>query len=292
MNKQTLRAAGANVAVNLGLTILKLFAGIFGNSSALISDAIHSGADVLSAAIAALGVKLAQNGPDEKHRYGHGSFESIASLFLSIILLCAGLTIGYNGISEIISGNYGGTPSMLALIAAIISAIVKAIMCHALHIAAKKSGSPALKAEVWHLRTDILASVGCLLGIAGARFGLFALDSIAAIIVSLMVLRVAVSIMKDSINKLTDSSCDKETLQKLEQVIINSENNIESIELKTRLSGSSIFVDAVLCADRNLMLKDIDIMRQQVHKVLESSFPNITHCTICFIPVDKEENRD
>lgn len=292
MDKQTLRIAGANVAVNLGLTIFKLFAGIFGNSSALISDAVHSGADVLSAAIAALGVRLAQNGPDEKHRYGHGSFESIASLFLSIILLFAGVTIGYSGIKEIVTGNYGGTPTMLALIAAIVSIFVKAIMCYALNCAAKNSGSLALKAEVWHLRTDVLASIGCLLGIVGARFGVYALDSIAAIIVSLLVLKVALSIMKDSIGKLTDRSCDIDTLQKLEELILYEDDSVQIRELKTRISGSSIYLDGVLCTEGSLTVKDVDKIRQEIHKKLKDSYPDITGCTLCFIPVDKDEIRD
>ncbi len=292
MNKQTLRIAGLNVAVNLGLTIFKMFAGIVGNSSALISDAVHSGADVLSASVATLGVKLSQNGPDEKHRYGHESFESIASLFLSIILLCAGLTIGYNGVSEIITGDYGGTPTALALIAAIVSAFVKAIMCHFLHRTAKKSGSLALKAEAWHLQTDVLASIGCLFGIIGARVGFYAFDSIAAIIVSLFVLRVAFSIMRDSINKITDRSCDSDTVQKVEELIVNIDGVLEISELKTRISGSKICVDIVLCADSDLTLEEADIIRQRIHTALEINFPNITHCMICLIPVDKGENRD
>lgn len=295
MNKQTLRIAGVNVAVNLGLTVFKFLAGIFGNSSALISEAVHSGADVLSASIAMLGVRLSQNGPDEKHRYGHESFESVASIFLSIILLCAGAAIGYNGVVEIITGSYGGSPTLLALIAAILSVFVKGIMCHALHRTAKKSGSLALKAEVWHLRTDVLASIGCLLGIIGARFGLYALDSVAAIIVSLLVLKVGCSIMADGIGKITDHSCDSDTVQRIEQLIMEEAGVMEIIELKTRISGSAICVDTVLGTDGSQTLDNVETTRQQVHTLLKNTFPKITNCTVCLVPVtpvDKAANRD
>lgn len=295
MNKHPLRIAGINVATNLGLTIFKLIAGIFGNSSALISDGVHSGADILSASIAMLGVRLSQNGPDKKHRYGHESFESIASIFLSIILMCAGAAIGYNGISDIITGSYGGSPTLLALIAAIISILVKAIMCHALHITAKRIDSLALKAEVWHLRTDVFASIGCLLGIIGARFGLYALDSIAAIVVSLMVLKVAFSIMRDSIRKITDQSCDGDTVQNMEQLIMSESEVLEINEFKTRIVGSSICVDAVLSVDGSKTLNETDKIRQRIHMSLKNSYPKITHCMVCLVPcttVDKDDIRD
>lgn len=295
MKKQTLRVAGANVAVNLGLTVFKFLSGIFGNSSALISEAVHSGADVLSASIAMLGVRLAQNGPDEKHKYGHESFESIASIFLSIILICAGAAIGYNGISDIITGNYGGSPTLLALIAAIISVIVKGVMCHALHLEAKRSGSLALKAEVWHLRTDVLASLGCLLGIIGARFGLYAFDSIAAIIVSLLVLKVGFSIMRDSISKITDQSCDSETISSIEKLIMEESEVLEITELKTRIIGTAICVDAFFSIDGSKSLEEADTIRQQIHTSLKNKFPKITHCMLCPVPVtavDKDTNRD
>jgi len=292
MKKQTLRTAAANVAVNLGLTVLKLLAGFLGNSSSLISDGVHSGADVLSSVIAMLGVRLSQNGPDEKHQYGHESFECIASMFLSIILLCAGIAIGYNAVLDIISGGDGSTPSLLALIAAIISIIAKTVMCYILHRAAKKSGSLALKAEVWHLRTDVLASSGCLLGIIGARFGLYFLDPAAAIIVSLLVIRVGFSIMRDSINKITDHSCDADIITSMEQVIRSASDDMELVEFKTRISGSAICADVVLCTDGKRTIGETDIAREQLYTLLKESFSELTCCTVCIVPIDKDSNRD
>lgn len=294
MNKQPLRIAVVNVAINLGLTIFKLLAGIFGNSSALISEAIHSGADVLSAAIAMLGVKLAQNGPDEKHRYGHESFESIASIFLSIILLLAGVVIGYNAIIEIATSSYGSAPNIIALIAAIISALIKAIMCHALNIIAEKTGSPALKAEAWHLRTDIFSSIGCLLGIIGTRFGLYYLDPIAAVIVSLLILKVAFSIMHDGIGKITDQSCDRTTIHSMMTLIADNFDSVEILEFKTRIHGRSVDIDITLGIDGKLTIDTGEAVRHQMLSTLTKAFPQISNCTICLAPaiVDKAANRD
>ena len=222
LEKIAVKTSIVTIIINFLLSLFKLSAGIFGASMALISDAIHSASDVFSTIIVLLGVKVSAKKPDKKHPFGHERFECVAAIILAVVLFATGAGIGYAGIETIISGEYLNfeTPKTIALIAAAVSIVTKEAMFWYTLVAAKKVNSSALKADAWHHRTDALSSIGSLAGVIGAMYGVPILDSIASIIICLMIIIAAVKIFIDAIKKMTDESCDEKTEEEIRNFIL------------------------------------------------------------------------
>ena len=162
-----------SIAVNLLLSAFKLAAGLIARSGAMISDAVHSASDVFSTLIVMAGISISGKKSDREHPYGHERMECVASILLAIFLLATGIGIGFAAIEKLLNGSSQtiAIPGKLALIAAIISIVVKEGMYWYTRKAAKKIHSGALMADAWHHRSDALSSVGAFIGILGARMG-------------------------------------------------------------------------------------------------------------------------
>ena len=199
-----MRVSATSIAVNLLLSLFKLLAGIFGHSAAMISDAVHSASDVFSTVIVIAGVKIAGKDADSEHQYGHDRFECVASVVLAIVLGATGLGIGLSGVDKIRSGEYGSfaVPGMMAMIAALVSIAVKEWMFWYTKSAAKKVNCSALMADAWHHRSDAMSSIGSFVGILGARLGFPIFDSLASIVICVLILKAAVEIFLDAMKKM------------------------------------------------------------------------------------------
>ena len=277
---------------NALLTVFKMFAGIYGHSSAMIADAVHSLSDVLSTVIVMVGIKFANRKPDKNHPYGHERFECVAAILLAVLLFFTGAGIGWAGIGQIMSGEYGGAtiPGMIALAAAVATIISKEAMYWYTRQAAKKINSGALMADAWHHRSDALSSVGSFAGILGARLGFPLLDPIAAIVICVFIIKVAFDIFKDAIGKMTDKSCSEETEEKMRQVILSHETVLGIDLLMTRLFGDKIYVDAEIRIDDSTTLHDAHETAHNVHDAIEAEFPNVKHCSVHVNPEMKIVN--
>lgn len=277
------------IIVNILLFVFKLLAGIFGKSSAMVSDSIHSLSDVLSTFVVIIGVKISAKEADKKHPYGHERFECVAAIILSIMLLATGVTIGYSGVSRIISIDTTiiAIPSAITLIAAIVSIVVKEGMYHYAKNIAKKVNSGALMADAWHHRSDAFSSVGSLIAIFASRLGFPILDNVASIIICFFIIKTAVEIFIDSINKMTDTSCNQELYDEIYQSIISHSDIIKVDLLQTRMFGNKIYVDIEITLNRNLSLYKSHLIAHDLHDSLEKSFPNIKHCMIHVNPSDE-----
>lgn len=282
----SMKVSYASIIINFVLSGFKFIAGIIGKSSAMISDAVHSLSDVLSTIIVIVGIKFSNRESDNTHQYGHERFESIATLFLSIILLVTALGIGYTGAKQILNGINGNLkiPTTIALIAAIISIIVKEWMYQFTKKVAKKVNSSALLADAWHHRSDALSSIGSLIGIAGAKLGLPILDPIMSIVICLFILKVALEILIDSIYKLVDKSCDETTIEKMKIIINNIDGVLELDLLQTRLFGSKIYVDVEVSADKNKTLEESHKIAHIIHDTIEEKFKDVKHCMVHINP--------
>ena len=269
-------------AGNIVLAAFKLFAGIFGRSVAMISDAIHSLSDVFSSMVVIAGVKIAAKDSDHDHQYGHERIECIAAIILSVVLCAVGLGIGYSGVKTVLYGNYDSieTPGLIALIAAVISIVSKEAMFWYTRNGAKKINSSALMAEAWHHRSDVLSSVGSFAGILGARLGFQVLDPIASLIICVMILKVTVDIFMEAVGKLTDKSCDDETVEKMEEIVMKQEGVLAVDDIKTRIFGAKIYTDVEIAADGNLSLYDAHGIAERVHNEIEKNFPDVKHCMV------------
>lgn len=281
--KIAMQVSSVSIIVNVVLSLLKLLAGIIARSGAMISDAIHSASDVISTIVVIIGVQMSNKKSDHDHQYGHERLECVSSIILSGLLLATGIGIGISGIKNIMAGTSGKTliiPGMLALIAAIVSLVVKEWMFWYTRAAAKKINSGALMADAWHHRSDALSSIGAFIGILGARLGYPVLDPIASVVICLFIVKAAIDIFKDAIDKMVDHSCDDETVNQMSYVI----NNIPGVDridlIQTRLFGSKIYVDIEIAVDGSLSLNKAHTIAETVHLSIENAFPNVKHCMV------------
>lgn len=247
-----------SVVGNAVLSGFKLFAGIFGHSGAMISDATHSFSDVLTTIIAFIGVKVSKKAADDAHPYGHERFECVASLFLGLLLMVTGLGVGKVGLENIISGNYSSlaVPGVIALIAAILSIVGKEAMFWYTRHYAKLINSAAFMADAWHHRSDALSSVGSLIGIAGAMLGFPIMDSIASLVICVFILKVSFDILKDSIVKMTDTSCGKDYEAEVKEFIETQPNVVCVDMIHTRMFGNKVYIDTEIQVDGNKSLRE------------------------------------
>lgn len=279
--KIALNVSNWSILSNILLTGLKLLAGFVANSAAMISDAIHTASDVLSTLVVIVSVKIANKKSDSDHQYGHERFESLGSLILAIMLLATGLAIGWGGIETLWKPSTSLTiPGALALYAAILSIIVKEAMYWYTIAAAKKINSTALKADAWHHRSDALSSIGALLGIGAAQLGYPLGDPVASLVICLCIIKTAWDIGKDAVEKLTDKSCDPETVKAMCSVAAAQKGVIAVKELKTRLFGTKAYTDITIACDGNLTLHDAHHIGEKVHLAIERNFPQVKHCNV------------
>ena len=173
MEQTAMRVSKISIVVNVLLSAGKLAAGILASSGAMLSDAVHSASDVFSTIIVMIGIRMSGKAADREHPYGHERMECVAAILLAVVLALTGFKIGASGLEKISSGNYGelAVPGILALVAAVVSVLVKEWMYWYTRFYAKKIKSPALMADAWHHRSDSLSSIGAFIGILGARLG-------------------------------------------------------------------------------------------------------------------------
>lgn len=283
-----MKVSVTTIVWNAVLSAFKLFAGIIASSAAMVSDSIHSLSDVLSTFIVIAGIKIANKKSDKEHPYGHERMECVAAIILAGMLAAVGALIGWGGIQEMISGDYDtlAVPGVLALIAAIVSIVIKEIMYWYTRAAAKKIDSSALMADAWHHRSDAMSSIGSFAGILGARMGFPVLDSLACVVICLFILKAAFDIFKDAIGKMTDTACDDKFVEEIREVILENKSVLGIDQIKTRLFGDKIYIDLEINTDGNATLNEAHEVAQQVHDEIESQFPKVKHCMIHVNPIN------
>lgn len=281
MEKTAMNVSIISIIANVVLAAFKLVAGVFAHSGAMISDAIHSASDVFSTFVVMIGIKIASKEPDEEHPYGHERMECVAAIILATILCITGLGIGKNAL-EFITGNSSevSVPGMLALIAAIVSIIVKEAMFWYTRHYAKKIDSGALMADAWHHRSDALSSIGAFIGIIFARMGYVMMDSIACLVICVFIVKAAYDIFKDAIDKMVDKSCSLEVEAEI-RTIVMSVDGVKGIDsLSTRLFGNKMYVDIEIRADGEKTLNETHEIAEAVHDSIEAQFEKVKHIMV------------
>ena len=281
-NKIANRVSVQTIIANLILSVFKLIIGFIGNSSAMISDAIHSASDVFSTIVVMIGIKMAAKESDKEHPYGHEKMECVAAIVLAIVLFITGLGIGVEAFRTIFSGNSENLeiPGILALIAAVISILVKEGMYWYTRYFARKINSGALMADAWHHRSDALSSVGALVGIFGARHGFVVMDSAASLVIFVFIAKAAYDIFMDAIDKMIDRSCDENTQKQIYECILETENVLGIDLLQTRIFGNKIYVDAEIEVDGDVTLNEAHDISELVHQRIEEKFDMVKHIMV------------
>ena len=280
-------------AGNLALLVFKFVAGIVGRSSAMMADAVHSLSDFITDLIVLVFVRIGAKPQDASHDYGHGKFETLATLFVSLALVGAAIGIIVSGsvkFARWLQGEDLEMPGALALWAALLSIVVKEILYRYTAARGKALESPAVVANAWHHRSDALSSVGAALGIGGALAlgGRWAvLDPLASIVVGAMLVKVAWDLLKSSTGELTDMSLPEETEREIEDIISSFPEVSEPHNLRTRRIGNRIAIEAHVRLDGEMPLSDAHGVVSEIERKIRERFGSSTLVTIHMEPLDR-----
>lgn len=261
---------------NIILSLFKLFAGLYGGSKAMVSDALHSASDVVATLVVYIGIRIAKKPIDKEHPYGHGKIEPIAAAFVGVTLVLAAIAIVKGIIVSIIEHSFT-TPSFIAIVAALLSIVVKEAMFRITYHEGKKINSISIMANAWDHRSDAYSSIGTFLGIMGSIIGshfnihfLEYLDPLAGAIVACMIFKVAYDILRHSIKGLMDSSPDISKIDNIRESVLSIDGVVSVSWVKARYMGQHLFIDMGIGVDPHLTVKEgHDISVQTKEKVLE-----------------------
>ena len=276
--------------VNILLTVAKLLAGIFGRSAAMVADGVHSLSDLLSDLVVLVFTHISSKDKDREHSFGHGKFETMATLIVSVILIVVAYKLMSSGVESIVDIATGETlpePGYIALIAAVISIIAKEILYQWTAKVGKRTNSTVVIANAWHHRSDALSSIGSLIGIGGAIIlghEWTMLDPIAACVISVVIAVTAIRIAIPSLAELLEASLPED----IENEIIKTAFEVPGVndihELKTRRNGISFIIDAHIVVDPSMTIVEAHDIATNVEEALIAKFGKETQMNIHIEP--------
>jgi len=278
------------VLVNAFLILFKFLAGIFGQSQALIADAVHSISDLFTDFVVLLGLRMGRKAPDERHHFGHARIETLASAIVGLALIATALCLGIKAIWNI----YHHTeyhPTWLALVGAAVSIALKEALYHyTIHIG-RRIKSSAIVANAWHQRSDALSSVAVLLGVAGARIkpSWHILDSFAALLVSFFIVKVGLEILWNTLPEFTDIAPQPEILNKITDCIQTVEGVIDMHDLRVRTSGGLYQMETHIVVDGQLSVAEGHRIAKAVESCLAEEIADVDRVIVHVDPAMEEE---
>lgn len=273
---------------NLLLAGLKIIFGIIGHSHGLLADGIHSLSDLIVDSVVIIASKFGNKAADENHPYGHGRIETAATVLLAILLAIAAFAIIVNAVTTIHSTHINEIPSQIVLWIALSSILLNELIYFwTKHIAAQIK-SKLLMSNAWHHRSDSFSSIAVALGVIGTWLGFPKLDAVAAIIVGLMILKIAWDFGWYSIRELVDTALSSEETEKIKNFIKKIPGVKAIHQLRTRSIAGSIFCDVHVLVDPFITVSEGHYIGQEVDKRLIASFPDITDVTVHIDTEDDE----
>ncbi|WP_308769337.1 cation diffusion facilitator family transporter [uncultured Bacteroides sp.] len=272
--------------VNILLVACKFAAGFWGKSAAMIADAVHSLSDLITDLIVIVFVRISSKPEDKDHDYGHGKYETLATLLIGAALLAVGVGICWSGVESIVLFFRGETlqsPGWIALAAAIVSIVSKEILFHYTRVVGKRYNSPAVIANAWHHRSDAFSSIGTAIGIGGAILlgdSWRVLDPLAAVIVSVFIVQVAVKQLKSCVDELLERSLPDDIEQEITKIVLSEEGVSQPHHLRTRRIGSHYAMDMHVRMDGNISLHEAHEKVTAIEKKLREAFGSNTYISI------------
>ncbi|MGG2468925.1 cation diffusion facilitator family transporter [Paraclostridium bifermentans] len=285
-----IKIAFLSVLSNTTLIFLKIVAGVLSGSVSIISEAIHSGMDLMASIVALLSVKHSVRPADRNHPFGHGKIENISGLFEGVLIFIAAGLIIKEAVKKIF------TPaeieqSYIAIAVMIISALVNFFVSKELYKVAKEEDSMALEADALHLKTDIYTSLGVAIGILLMQItGILMLDSIVAILVALLIIKEAWELSKNAFENLIDVRLSESEELEIKSIIKSHDNEfIDYHKLKTRKSGNIKHIDFHITVNPNCTVKEGHDIITRLKKDMNERLNN-TRVTIHLDPYKEKEN--
>ena len=271
--------------VNLFLIAFKFLAGFFGHSQALIADAVHSVSDLFTDVVVLVGLNVSRKAPDEGHPFGHARFETLASTLVGLGLLTAAVYLGIDAALNIFR-HTEHHPTWLALGAAGVSIALKEALYRYTIRVGRRIKSAALVANAWHHRSDALSSVAVLLGVAGAKIKpeWHVLDAYAALVVSLLILKVGFEVLRDSMREFTDTAPKSEVVDRIRACARGVDGVEELHDLRVRTSGGLYQMELHVVVDGNLTVFQGHRIAKEVETCLDEEFEDLNQVIIHIDP--------
>ena len=283
-NKQIRNVTKLAIAINIALCAVKVIVGLLAGSMSLVSDGIHSLSDMTTDLMILLGVRLGSKRPDQKHPYGHGRLETLATAAIAVALLLVGMGTIYYAVADI-ARNHIRTPHLPVLMVAILAIIAKESVSRVTRRVAIKTHSAALYANAWEQRSDAFSSLAVIIGYIAMKFGFHHGDQIATIVVGTMIALVGIKVIGGCIDELTESAVDSETIEHIKSVI-NADGQIHQWHnLRSRLVGRQIFLDLHILVAPDLNITAAHQIAQNLEDAISNQISRPVNITVHIEPV-------
>ena len=285
------RATWIGMVVNIALSLLKLAAGILGRSGAMIADAVHSISDLATDVIVLIFARISSKPEDAGHNYGHGKYETLASILISLTLIAVGggiLADSIRNIRLVLTGEIIGRPGAIALIAAAISIVAKEVLYRYTVRVGRQTDSPSVVANAWHHRSDALSSLGTLVGIACAYFlgqKWRIADPIAALVVAVFIFKVGFDLVRTGLNELLERSLPADVEEEILRIVTADPEVCQPHNLRTRRIGAAIAVEVHVRMDGAMTVARSHALTVDIERRLRARFGEGTMIAIHVEPL-------
>ena len=273
--------------INAVLMIFKMAAGYWGHSEAVFADGIESACDFVAIFSTIVALKLGRKPFDEKHPYGHGRAESLAALFVSLVIVSTGGWILVESVHSIIDRDFQ-TPSMLAVAAAFLTIIIKEWLYRFTQKTGAELASPSLLAIAKDHRKDAITSISTLAGVTGAYFGFGIMDPLAAGLTAFFILHIGYQTFRDAAHDLMDGSAPQDFIEKVTRLAESVERVEHVHDIRGRRSGQYMIIDLKLEMDPAMTVKESHDISNNVKRLIFDGFPNVGDVMIHINPHEEE----
>ena len=272
---------------NLILLLFKFVAGIWGHSSAMLADAVHSLSDFVTDVVVIVFVNISSKPKDAGHDYGHGKYETLATSIIGLALLVVGVSLFWDSLHKVfdywVLGEPLESPGWIALMAALVSILIKELLFQITYRVGKRQNSQAVIANAWHHRSDALSSIGTTLGIGGSILlgpDWHVLDPLAAMVVSVFIVKVSLELMIPAINDLLEQSLPKEVENEILSIISENPKVKEPHNLRTRRIGNDFAIEVHIRVDGDMSVREAHALTKEIERKLYQKYGNTTHVVI------------
>lgn len=287
-SEQAHRITVAGLVVNFLLAALKLALGVLGRSQAVVADAVHSLSDMGTDLLVLIGLRFWSAPADEKHPYGHQRIETFVTLLISVLLATVAVGIGWNAIHRL-GQSVSCPPLSIALLGPLVSIIAKEILFRRTRAVGKRIHSTALIANAWHHRSDALSSIPALVAVTAASISpkWAFLDPVGALIVALLILKVAWDIASPALSELTERGANNEDVQAIANLTRSVEGVCSVHKIRTRRLGAGWYVDLHVNVNGDQSVRHgHDIATNVQHLLLEDG-PSVIDVTVHIEPEEE-----
>ncbi len=285
---ETVRITVIGAVVDFLLAVVKIVVGFLAHSQSLIADGIHSLSDLVTDAVVLYAARHAHQDADEDHPYGHGRFETIATVALGIALMGLAVGIALDAVYRLVEGEPHELPEAIALVVAGLSVLSKEILYRYTVFVAERHNSPMLKANAWHHRSDALSSVVVLFGVGGAMAGYWYLDGLAAIGVGLMIAKIGWELAWNAVRELVDTALEPERVEAIRKAILNVDGVISLHILRTRRMAGEALVDVHIQVSPTISVSEGHYVSETVRRRVIAEIDEVTDVMVHIDPEDDE----